>query len=118
MVMSTARTHDAKKSPKPAHTAPPPSVRKNQADVYIDVERLSLHGYTQPQQQRFVQALETALSQLAMDRKEWSLLTSRHIEDVAPLRPLPGATPEAAARQLARQLFGLLDKQDSERSHG
>ncbi|GLQ45827.1 hypothetical protein GCM10007862_08780 [Dyella lipolytica] len=93
-------------------------MRKNQAAVHIDIDRLSLHGYTQPQQQRFMQAFETALSQLAVDRKEWSLLTPRHIADVTPVRPRPGTTPEAAARQLARQLFGLLDQQELGRSHG
>lgn len=121
--MSAERTHLANASPKPAHTAPQPSVRKKQAAVHIDIGRLSLHGYTQPQQQRFMQALETALSQLATDRKNWSSLTSRHIADVAPMRPRPGTTPEAAARRLARQLFSLLDQRERdqhepERRHG
>lgn len=115
--MSTTHTRHANATPQPARTAPL-RTRKNATAVHIDIGHLSLHGYTQPQQQRFMQTLEATLSQLAMDKRNWSLLASRHIADLAPMHPRPGTTPESAARQLARQLFRLLDRQQSEVDHG
>jgi hypothetical protein len=97
--MSDARNHD-----RPAASSNPPATaaRAPATPLHIDIRQLHLHGYTPLQQQRFVQALESALARLAHDadaRASTSLslprLDLRHA----------AASPEDAAQQLARRLF-------------
>ncbi|WP_184055871.1 hypothetical protein [Paraburkholderia sp. MM5384-R2] len=106
--------------PAPPRSDLPPSSRSAPGGVRIgiDIQRLSLNGYTQVQQQRFVQALEATLSRLAEDGAGDASLSSRHIAQLEPLRMRPGSTPEDAARLLAQALIGALAERKPERGHG
>lgn len=85
--------------------------------VHVQIGRLTLDGYTQPQQQRFLQALDASLLRLCADRNAWSSLTSRDLERLDPIQPPAGGTVEDAARLLARQLFRRLDTGSKETTH-
>jgi|GEM_PF-6449464 len=82
--------------------APAARTRESAAAVRIDIRQLHLHGYTPVQQQRFVQALETALARMARDGGLPSSTTLSlprlDLRDAA-------ANPEDAAQQLAQRLF-------------
>lgn len=84
--------------------------------VRIDIARLSLHGYTREQQQRFLRTLEAELKAQASAPREMAL-ASRSVARIEPLPAAAQATPEGAARLLARRLCAGLYRHDTEATH-
>ena len=108
-----------KPSGQPATSAAQPRHQNScSGGVHIDIQRLSLHGYTQAQQRRFIQALEVAIRSFASEQARWSLVRPMHIAHLDAIHPGAGANPEESARQLAQQLFGKLGGSQRERRHG
>jgi hypothetical protein len=91
--------------PQPVPGAPPsPALR-------IGIERVTLHGFTRADQRRFTRSLETSLAEMAAAHRDhdWGPLGRRlHIRSLDAGRLRPGASAEAAARQVARALFDQL----------
>lgn len=74
------------------------------ATVHFEIGRVTLHGFSAPDGQRFVRSLEASLNQLGRSRETaWPAgrRTIAHL-DAGALRR--GATPEEAARLLATSL--------------
>lgn len=105
--------------PRARHPAFLPATKSSAGPaVHIAIDKLSLHGFTEGQQQRFMQALSTALSQMATKKHDWSSLSSHHLDSIPPLQAHHGTTPEASAARLASALFDHLDGRKQERRHG
>jgi hypothetical protein len=118
--MNTTRAASHKSPQQPKAAASPESTRNAPAagGVHMDIRRLSLSGYTQVQQQRFMLALETSLTQLASEKNGWSSMPSRHLAHLDVVRPGASVEPEQAAQQLAQQLFGMQADSKGARRHG
>lgn len=75
------------------------------ATVHFEIGRVTLHGFSAPEGQRFVRSLEASLNQLGTSRATaWPIAGRRTIArlDAGALRG--GATPEEAASVLATAL--------------
>jgi hypothetical protein len=90
------------RTPRAERQAPP------NRRLHIDIQRLTLPGYTPDQQQRFTQTLHAELNRLARNVSSWNgaLHTRMARLDAGQLNV--AATPEDTARQLAARLFDRL----------
>ena len=73
--------------------------------IRFQIERLMLENYTRSDQLRFARALERTLREFASTARglDWSRIQGPARINAGSLRP--GATPEQAARQIARHIF-------------
>jgi hypothetical protein len=86
--------------------------------VHFKIERLSLTGYSTAERERFTRSLRSHLSVLAQetDQRSWSQARESPIERVDAGWLPRGATPETAARQIARRILdGLGQEQEASR---
>jgi hypothetical protein len=77
----------------------------------FQIDRITLHGYAPNDQARFVNSLKQSLISLAPTLQPFSLArVSRKLAvlDAGQLRA--GASPEEAARHVARQIFAVLNE--------
>jgi len=74
----------------------------------LDIQRLSLPGYTPAQHERFMHALTTTLNQLMARQAPWPTALGARITHLDAGRLREGATPEDAAREIATQIFARL----------
>jgi hypothetical protein len=72
--------------------------------VHFQIGRLTLHGFSAGQQQRFVSSLQSSLSDLGASGGDWPAAGRRTIGhlDAGTLRS--GASPEEAAQVVATRL--------------
>lgn len=114
--------HPRRPGPTAGATAPamalPTGGPSARPDVHIAIDKLSLHGFTEGQQQRFVQVLSSTLSRMAAEKQDWSSLSSLRLDAIPALQARSGDMPEASAIRLARELFDRLDSGKRERRHG
>lgn len=85
-----------------------PRVTQQQRHLHIDIQRLTLPGYSTDQQQRFTQTLQSELNRLAQEQPRWPVALHARVSDLDAGRLQTGASPEDAARQLASRLFARL----------
>lgn len=104
-------------TPAATPVTPAKSPSASRAPLQFHIEKLSLHGYTPTQQQRFMQTLETSLSHLAT-LQDGRALASRHLPQLEPMRPTAGTSPEDAAQRLAQQLWNIFADTGTERRRG
>ncbi|QAU23605.1 hypothetical protein EO087_06085 [Dyella sp. M7H15-1] len=93
---------------RPDSVAAPPNTR-----LHIDIQRLTLSGYTPDQQRRFTQTLHTELHRLAHhlssgNVSSWNGAAHARMAQLDAGQLPIGAAPEDAAKQLAARLFDRL----------
>ena len=86
-------------------------------NVHIDIQKLSLHGFSQREQQSFMRALSRALERQAAAKQDWSAVTAQSLQSLPALQARAGSTPEDSARLLASEIFARLAN-PAERGHG
>lgn len=86
--------------------------------VHIDIQKLSLHGFSPSEQMRFQRALSSALQQQASALQDWSTLTSRTLRSLPTMQAKAGRTPEKSAQLLASELFSRLAANHAGHGHG
>jgi len=108
--------HPAPRAPKQRLASVTVGERPNTRNLHINIQRLTLTGYTPAQQQRFVLTLESTFKQLAANQTHWPSAPLIRLANMDAGRLRTGATPEDAARQLAMKLFGTLTPSQRERN--
>lgn len=77
--------------------------------LHIKIGRLTIQGYSSAEQKRFTSALQSSLSELARrSGGQLSAAKALRMNRLDAGRLSAGATPEAAARQIATRLFARL----------
>jgi hypothetical protein len=76
------------------------------ASIHFNIGRITLHGYTTANQRSFTNSLQRSLGELVEARRDydWSNATSLRIRKMSGGKLNPGASPEEAAMQVARQI--------------
>lgn len=104
---------NAKRAPATPQRTIPATARVPR--IHFHIGRLMLENYTRSDQLRFTRTLELTLREFASTAHDlnWSRVQGPARINVGSLRP--GATPEQAARQIARHIF--LSLRDRENPH-
>lgn len=86
--------------------------------VHFKIERLTLTGYSTAERGRFTRALRSHLSVLVQetDQNRWTEARESPIERMDAGRLPRRATPEAAARQIARRILDGLGQEQEARN--
>ncbi|WP_266168815.1 hypothetical protein [Dyella subtropica] len=103
--------------PAAPRTPDAPAQQAAAGNVHLELQRLTLNGYTPGQQQRFLATLQASLERLAADHTGWPADASLQIAHLDAGALASGATPESAARQVAQQLFAQCGAHLRKRSH-
>jgi hypothetical protein len=93
-------------------TAPSPALR-------FQIGRITVEGFTRADQLRFESSLRSSLSELAHAHNHyaWSAADGLNVSRLDAGRLHPGASPEEAARQIAKRIFATLSQQSGGGHH-
>lgn len=93
------------RGPRPGNArSSPPCNRATK--LHFQIDRLTMHGYSNADQRRFVHSLERQLASLVRHTATWPA-ASRILGSLEAIRLRPGASPEEASRLLARRIFSI-----------
>jgi hypothetical protein len=76
--------------------------------IHFDIGRITLHGYSSRERDRFERALRTHLTALARQPGAWPASGDSFIERLDAGAIPPGASPERAAQLIANRVVGAV----------
>ena len=87
--------------------------------LHVNIGRITLEGYTPADRRRFAYALQSSLTGLARtpNSSRWPAVPALRMNHLDAGQLPPGASPEEAARHVARQIFATLTRQPGGKQH-